>query len=319
MRQMAVEQGWGRFRDLVVLSPEEGSALIGEGVVELQPFAGGRRNSNYRVAIAHRSEPCVLRLYTADPTACVREQRLLELVNDQVPVPQVLRIAPSASPPWSLMTFVEGERMDLALASASSEATWEMTRAAGQALARIHHIKFPAAGFLDEQLQVSQVLGPEFSWQTFLRMMLDHNTLRDNLGADVADELRRFIDRNVALQQQMSFGGPCLSHSDYKPWNLLASGSHVVAVLDWEFAFAGAPLNDIGNFLRYSARQRPEYESGFIEGYREAGGALPDDWRRLARLVDLMNLLDFMSRRDSSGAITRDVRPLLEATLREYA
>src|SRR5258708_35836836 len=44
------------------------------------------------------------------------------------------------------------------------------------------------------------------------------------------------------------------SARDYKPWNALVRDGQIAAVLDWEFAFAGAPLNDIGNFLRY---QRP--------------------------------------------------------------
>lgn len=74
-----------------------------------------------------------------------------------------------------------------------------------------------------------------------------------------------------------------------------------------------------GNFLRYSARHVPEYESGFIEGYLEEGGALPRDWRRLVRLVDLINLVDFLARPDPTGAIVRDVRPQLEASLREYS
>ena len=65
----------------------------------------------------------------------MREQRLLELVEDFVPVPGIVRTAPSADPPWSLMTFVAGERMDLALTSASAMMTKDMTRSAGRALA----------------------------------------------------------------------------------------------------------------------------------------------------------------------------------------
>jgi aminoglycoside phosphotransferase (APT) family kinase protein len=219
----------------------------------------------------------------------------------------------------SLITFVVGERMDLALTSATAAATRQMAHSAGQALALIHQVRFPRAGFLDEHLHVAADLGPEFRCHTFLLRMLEQKLLRDNLGAALANQLRSFIDRNAALEEQMSFGGPILSHSDYKPSNLLVSDSRVAAVLDWEFAFAIAPLNDIGNFLRYSARQRPEYESAFIAGYLEAGASLPEDWRRLVRLVDLINLLDFLGRQDSSGVIAKDVRPLLEDTLREYA
>ena len=152
-----------------------------------------------------------------DPSACVREQRLLELVKHLVPVPEIVRTAPSADPPWSLMTFVAGERMDLALTSASAMMTKDMTRSAGRALARIHQIKFPRPGFLDEQLQVSRDLGPEFRWHTFLHGMLNRNALRDNVGEELGDRLREFVERNLALEEQMSFGSPVLSHSDYKP------------------------------------------------------------------------------------------------------
>jgi len=89
-------------------------------------------------------------------------------------------------------------------------------------------------------------------------------------------------------------------------------------VLDWEFAVAGAPLNDIGNFLRYSARQQPAYESGFSDGYLAAGGILPDDWKRLSRMVDLINLCDFLDRAEDNPTIVNAVRPLVQATLDEY-
>ncbi len=316
---MAVEQAWGRYRDLIELPPADASTLIGQTVLQVQPFSGGRRNSNYRLEVAGQSAALVLRMYTADPSACLREQRLLELVKDSVPVPRILQASPLAEPPWTLMSFVEGERMDLALATSSAAATHEITRSAGSALAHIHQVRFPSAGFLDEQLDVREALAPEYRWHTMLRTMLEQDGLLKNLGDVLSERLRRFVDDNETLEEAMSSGGPCLSHSDYKPWNLLVAASEVAAVLDWEFAFAAAPLNDIGNFLRYSARYLPEYESGFIEGYVEAGGDLPNDWRRLARLVDLINLLEFLSRPDESGTVARDVRPLLEATLREYA
>jgi aminoglycoside phosphotransferase (APT) family kinase protein len=249
----------------------------------------------------------------------VRERRLLELVKDEVPVPHILRTTPSGDPPWTLMSFVEGERMDRALTAASAADTYQMTRSAGSALAHIHRISFPRAGFLDERLLVRESLGTEYRWHTMLRTMLEQDAFRNNVGQQFSDQLRRLVDDNQRLEDAMSSGGPCLSHSDYKPWNLLVANAELAAVLDWEFAFAAAPLNDIGNFLRYSARHVPEYETGFIAGYVEAGGKLPSDWRRLARLVDLINLFDFVSRPDSREGIIRDVKPLLEATLREYA
>jgi len=51
-----------------------------------------------------------------------------------------------------------------------------------------------------------------------------------------------------------------LVHADYNGKNLLMQSTHegwqVAAVLDWEFAFAGSPLFDTGNFLRHEADSR---------------------------------------------------------------
>jgi aminoglycoside phosphotransferase (APT) family kinase protein len=315
---VAVEQGWGRRFEFVPLSLEDASVLIGEPLLDIQPLSGGARNTNYRLLRVAQPEPVVLRLHTGDPTACLREQRLLELVKDSVPVPHVLRAEAAADPPWSLQTFVPGERFDHALSGASSAAVDRMAHSAGVALAHIHRFTFPRAGFLDPDLQLADPLGPQYAWHNMLQATLDGDRVRRHLGPELAGRLERFVSDNTQLENQMSFGGPCLSHSDYKPWNMLVRDGQLAAVLDWEFAFAGAPLNDVGNFLRYSARQQPAYESGFVNGYRAAGGQLPDDWKRLSRMVDLINLSDFLNRAESDSPIVTDVRPLVQRTLDDY-
>jgi Ser/Thr protein kinase RdoA (MazF antagonist) len=104
-----------------------------------------------------------------------------------------------------------------------------------------------------------------------------------------------------------------------KPWNLLVKDNAIVAVLDWEFAFAGFPLNDFGIYLRYRDTQKPAYTTGFANGYQSAGGDLPADWARLSRLVDLVCLGYFLERPGDDPAVIRDVRPLIETTLRDFA
>jgi aminoglycoside phosphotransferase (APT) family kinase protein len=106
-----------------------------------------------------------------------------------------------------------------------------------------------------------------------------------------------------------------LQHSDYKPWNLRGRDGRIAAVLDWEFAFSGPRLNDIGNFIRYSDRQPPEYLTRFAAGYQAGGGALPGDWFRLARLQDLIAIGFFFERAPVDPAIPRDVVPLIERTV----
>ena len=89
-------------------------------------------------------------------------------------------------------------------------------------------------------------------------------------------------------------------HADYNPKNLLAvrrGGPWAIsAVLDWEFAFSGSPLADIGNMLRPRPAVPADFTAGFIAGYREAAGRLPPDWREISEALDLYALADFLTR-----------------------
>ena len=88
---------------------------------------------------------------------------------------------------------------------------------------------------------------------------------RPYLGPQLADRAIEVVrEHSSRLREQDT----TLQHSDYKPWNLLVRDGRIAAVLDWEFAFAGPRLNDIGNFIRYSDRQPPEYLTRFAAGYQ---------------------------------------------------
>jgi aminoglycoside phosphotransferase (APT) family kinase protein len=91
-----------------------------------------------------------------------------------------------------------------------------------------------------------------------------------------------------------------LVHSDYNGKNLLAVAHggqwSISAVLDWEFAFSGSPLTDIGNMLRFRDAHPPSFADGFVAGYRDAGGRLPPRWREISEALDLYALFDFLTR-----------------------
>ena len=264
----APERIWQRREPLVSLSAREATALLDKAVIDLTLLSGGLRNTNYRVQLAGEPVPLVLRLYTADPSACAREAALLRLVAGSVPSPVILRSDPAAGPPWSLITFIEGEPFDVAQNAPTADLR-AMAYSAGSVLARIHAFGFQHAGFFDADLDV-QPFRAEFRWSNWLAAILEHGEVRQQLGADLAQRLGRFVDEN-AWRIESRQEPPCLLHADYKPWNLLVRHNTVVGVIDWEFAFAGSRLNDISNFLRHSASQMPEYEAGFVAGY--TGGA----------------------------------------------
>jgi aminoglycoside phosphotransferase (APT) family kinase protein len=90
-------------------------------------------------------------------------------------------------------------------------------------------------------------------------------------------------------------------HSDFNPKNLLAlrgADGHwrITAVLDWEFAFSGSPLHDVGNMLRFGGEIPAAFADGFADGFRAGGGELPPDWREVSAALDLFALADLLTR-----------------------
>src|SRR5207244_1536550 len=134
------------------LTPPQIERLIGERVSAVQPLAGGARNTNYRIVLADALEPLVLRIYSSDASAALREPAVLRLIADAVPAPRIIRAEPHARPPWSLMTFVDAERFDLYITHASADDVGSVAFTAGEALAAIHAFRFEKSGYFDAAL-----------------------------------------------------------------------------------------------------------------------------------------------------------------------
>jgi fructokinase len=87
-------------------------------------------------------------------------------------------------------------------------------------------------------------------------------------------------------------------------------------VLDWEFAFAGPPLIDVGLFLRAGEALPAGFRDAFAVGYRDAGGELPAEWLRLSRLVDLISQVTFLNDRRDRPRLLAETTGVVEETVR---
>jgi len=116
-------------------------------------------------------------------------------------------------------------------------------------------------------------------------------------------------------------GQACLVHGDFNKRNLLVRravrGWQAAALLDWEFAGAGSPLADLGSFLRYERADGPLVEPHFSTGFARAGGSLPPDWRRLARILDLVALCESLSRDQLPEAFVPELVDLERTSIAE--
>ena len=89
---------------------------------------------------------------------------------------------------------------------------------------------------------------------------------------------------------------PVLLHGDFKASNLHEALDGRLLVLDWEFAYAGPCLMDIGQLFRWDEPQ--PFTDNFVAAYMAAGGNLPKNWRELIACFDLVNLVGLLAKSD---------------------
>ena len=257
-----------------VLDPADAAwlrrVLPGRRITAAEPLGGGYRNENIRLDTDGGSY--VLRRYLRGDAArtCAIEAALaVRLAAEAVPAAEVIAADPEGG------------------------------AAAGRALAAIGAVTFPGGGaFTGPDLVPSPEALPA-SLPEFLESCLRAGNAAGALSPAEIGRLRALaaaadpLARSVGRARQ-------LVHSDYNGKNLLTVGGDgrwsISAVLDWEFAFSGSPLTDVGNMLRFRACGPPGFAEGFVAGYRDAGGQLPERWREISEALDLYALADFLTR-----------------------
>ncbi|HTX23331.1 MAG TPA: phosphotransferase [Steroidobacteraceae bacterium] len=288
----------------------------------MQPLTGGLRNGNFKVQLDQPPRSIVLRIYEHDVSLCRKEVDLLARIGRSVPVPEVLHAEAEGwegLPPFALLRYIEGVSFHELERREGREALAQASHCVGQTLALIGRTKFPASGWIGPGPKVSAPLleGPHPS-PRFVDLCLASSNLQQRMPADLRDQTRAAMWSH-APQWTALDNGVSLVHGDFGRRNLLmrrvAGVWTVAAVLDWEFAVSGSPLIDLGHFLRYECASRPVAEPHFSQGYLQAGGTLPEGWRRLARLVDLIALCESLTHEALADTAVAELRELVRSTV----
>jgi aminoglycoside phosphotransferase (APT) family kinase protein len=147
-----------------------------------------------------------------------------------VPVPEVVASGPDdgIGAPWVMARRLSGETIPRKLLRDDeyARARRGLAAACGDALAAIHRIDADQIPGLDDTDQLAQL-----------------RSLADGLGhAHPAFELGfRWLERERPEPVASS-----VVHGDFRLGNLLVDGQGLVAVLDWELAHRGDPMEDLG-------------------------------------------------------------------------
>lgn len=274
-------------------------------------LSGGLANQNIRVANK------VLRIYRRDPGARRKEARLLQHGWTHFRVPLVHQIGDD----FLVLEYVPH---DPVMGSAEHGA------AVGRALAEIHAMSFGRAGFLGPDLTVEtpfvvpagdaegELEGePHAVGEATVDGFRDHVAGQlDIVGAEPARQSIRaviaILERFHAALRELS-ATPVLLHGDFKPANLHWARSDELLVLDWEFAYAGPALMDLGQVIRWTPPDG--FCTAFAAEYRACGAPLPDDWRRWAQVFDLVNLASMLVTSSPGSRRFRDIQGRIRDTL----
>jgi aminoglycoside phosphotransferase (APT) family kinase protein len=310
---------WRHPGDIAAPSLDETAELLapwlrGRRLLALELMTGGLMNRNCLLRLDDTRE-VVLRLFDRDPSAAAREHAVLDRVRGHLPVPAVL---------FATARALVLERMDgVALATIKHSGDIDAIAAcafdAGRLLAQFQRYRFDRAGLLTGTFTVDPSGLPDpLTTESLVEHFGRTPTFMSRVGTERLDALLRTA-RDWDEHPTAPPLPTTLVHSDFNSRNLLirrdGRRSHVTAILDWEFAFAGPAYVDVANFLRYERADRPRFEPWFSHGMREGGLTLEGDWRRAARMADLPALCEMLSRTSTPGDVAAELVELIDRTL----
>lgn len=293
---------WERFKAHVTLDKTLLSTLIAsytnDPIETFSLLSEGCANTNYKITFKNERPPIVFRIYVREKSALLREMAIHRCVQNQLPVPKYLYANPDCTTydyPYALIEWIEGQLMREVVLKKDEKAISECLFDAGRYLNILRKMKLPQGGFFMDDLSIRPFDEKE-SYLPFVFILLDESSVRDSLGMELHQAIVNLIMKNKGLLPSENDAN--LTHGDYDPANLLVKAVQgewkIVGILDWEFSFAGSYLLDIGTMLRYSHKLPTYYEENFIKGIESNDSFLPKFWKKQAKLMDLLCLLNLL-------------------------
>jgi aminoglycoside phosphotransferase (APT) family kinase protein len=240
------------YRSVEVPLGELQARLAPLAVRDLRRLAGGASSLTY-AATAAGDQPVVVKVAPAGVAPVLhrdvlRQARLLRaLAGTAVPVPEIVGEDPGDPPevpPLFVMAFVEGTSLeplfDLDLdgdgdGDDDPGTVAERLRNAARAMAALHALDPGTLGLGDEP-----VVGPAEEVERWCRLLATVDPTLAPGWEDVAAALRATEPPPAPA---------AVVHGDFRLGNMLAVGTAVTAVVDWEIWTVGDPRVDLGWFL----------------------------------------------------------------------
>lgn len=299
--QKILKSDWERYRSPVAISLSQMGELVApisnDLIIDATLLSGGCANTNYKINFKSHP-PVVVRIYTREPQALIRERDIHHLVHGQIPAAQMLFADESRTRidfPYAIFSYVNGISLRDLIYSNHTEAIVSCYFDAGVHIATLSRITFPEGGFFERGLRVRPFLRDE-AYLNLAFSLVRSSSVKRGLGIELIRRVRALLEAAEQFLPKNSCAH--LTHADFDPSNILVTNLNgswrVSAILDWEFSFAGIYFLDIGQMVRYSHKLPSCYEMALVEGIRAGGLNLIPSWKRCAKLMDLLCLLQLV-------------------------
>lgn len=266
-----------------------------ENIVEIIPINEGCRTTNYIIKTNMHLQKYILKIYFSTEQNYKKEIRLLTRLREDgvIPVPKIHRISKHTiikDKEYAIYEYMEGKTVGQAISEGYTP-NEEFVRDVAKYLAMIHSYKFNRLGFLGENLNVQEELPPLVSWY---EMFMGENAQR-RLGKEIVDKIKQIIRENEKILLKLD-KDIRLVHGDFQGTNILVKDNKLSGILDWEFAMAGHPIADIGQFFRYEEYYDKNLIQVFENEYnKNSDYKLTENWYRTSKLRDLTNLIQLIN------------------------
>jgi len=292
--------------------------LEARNIINVIPINEGCRTTNYIIETNDSQRKYILKIFFPTEQNYKKEFKLLAKLkeNKNMPVPKIYKISNHEivqNKEYAIYEYIEGKTIGQAI-SEGYVLEENFVREVADSLAKIHSYKFDTTGFLDGNLNIREELPPLISWyESFMG-----NRARNRLGKSIIEKINSIVIENRKILTELD-QDIRLVHGDFQGTNILIKDGKLGGILDWEFAMAGHPLSDIGQFFRYEECFNENLVQVFGDEYnKNSSYKLIDDWYKISKLRDLVNLIELIDSQEDMPNKYANIKIIIIHILKQF-
>jgi len=316
-----LENNWERTLPYLQLNNMQIQRLL-DGVIEndeiknISMINEGCRTTNYLIDTFTKGK-FVLKIFYLKEESYRREEKLFKKVIKDIKVPQIYKFSEDEiieDREYIIYEYLEGETISSYLKKRNSIEE-KFVRQVAESMAKLHKNKYDNIGFLNEELEVKEILSPLSEWY---RMFMGKNA-EQRLGKEIKNEVYKVVEENEGILKMLD-NDSRLVHGDLQGTNILIDNhGNLSGILDWEFCMAGHPIADIGQFFRYDQYFDKRLINSFEDEYRKQSDYnLPENWYKISKIRDMANLIQLIDKDGDMPNKYLSIREIMKKILDDY-